>query len=64
LRRPDWALIEVGFLWLSIVVMIAVLRDQAGLAWVFLVPYLLWVSFAAYLTRTIVRLNAPFEVLA
>ena len=64
LRRPDWALIEVGFLWLSIVVMIAVLRDQAGLAWVFLVPYLLWVSFAASLTRTIVRLNAPFEVLA
>ena len=64
LRRPDWALIEVGFLWLSIVAMMAVLCDQAGLAWIFLVPYLLWVSFAAYLTRTIVRLNAPFEVIA
>ena len=25
-----------------------------------LLPYLLWVSFAAYLNLTIVRLNAPF----
>jgi tryptophan-rich sensory protein len=48
LRRPDYALYEVGFLWL----------------WIFLVPYLLWVSFAAFLTSTIVRLNAPFKVTA
>jgi tryptophan-rich sensory protein len=64
LQRPDWALYEVGFLWLSIVVMMAVLHHEAGLVWVFLVPYLLWVSFAAYLTATIVRLNAPFRVTA
>jgi tryptophan-rich sensory protein len=64
LRRPDYALYEVGFLWLSIVAMMAVLRDQAGAAWIFLVPYLLWVSFAAFLTSTIVRLNAPFKVTA
>ena len=64
LRRPDWALYEVGFLWLSIVAMIEVLRHEAGMAWIFLVPYLLWVSFAAFLTSTIVRLNAPFTVTA
>jgi len=64
LRRPDWALYEVGFLWLSIVVMMAVLGHEAGFAWIFLVPYLLWVSFASFLTATIVRLNAPFTVTA
>ena len=64
LRRPDWALYEVGFLWLSIVAMMDVLRTEAGMAWIFLVPYLLWVSFAAFLTATIVRLNAPFTVTA
>jgi tryptophan-rich sensory protein len=64
LRRPDWALYEVGFLWLSIVVMMEILSHEAGLAWIFLVPYLLWVSFASLLTATIVRLNAPFTVTA
>lgn len=64
LRRPDWALYEVGFLWLSIVGMMAVLHHLAGPAWLFLLPYLLWVSFASFLTAAIVRLNAPFEVIA
>jgi tryptophan-rich sensory protein len=62
LRRPDWALYEVGFLWLSVLAMILVLQHFAGLAWIFLVPYLLWVSFASFLNYTIVRLNAPFAV--
>ena len=60
-RRPDFALAEVGFLWLSIVAMMLVLHHEAGLVWIFLLPYLLWVSFASFLTYTIVRLNAPFE---
>jgi benzodiazapine receptor len=64
LRRPDFALYEVGFLWLSVVAMMAVLHDGAGTAWIFLVPYLLWVSFASCLTAAIVRLNAPFKVMA
>jgi tryptophan-rich sensory protein len=63
-KRPDWALYEVGFLWLSIIVMMAVLHQLAGLAWLLLLPYLLWVSFASFLTGTIVRLNAPFRVTA
>jgi benzodiazapine receptor len=60
LRRPDWALYEVGFLWLSIIAMMLVLHAISGLVWVFLLPYFLWVSFASFLTATIVRLNAPF----
>ncbi len=61
-RRPDWALYEVGFLWLSILVMMLVLHAIADWAWIFLLPYLLWVSFASFLTAAIVRLNAPFAV--
>jgi tryptophan-rich sensory protein len=60
LDRPDWALIEVVPLWLSIVVMIRVAGARtAGAGWL-LLPYLGWVGFAAFLNYTIVDLNAPF----
>ena len=60
LRRPDWALIEVGLLWLSILALILVLWPlSAGAAWC-LAPYLAWVSFAALLNWRIVRLNRSF----
>jgi tryptophan-rich sensory protein len=60
LRRPDWALIEVGLLWLSIVLLIGVLaRWSRPAAWL-LAPYLAWVTFAAALNAEVVRLNAPF----
>jgi benzodiazapine receptor len=60
LRRPDWALIEVPFLWLSIIGLIVGLTPYAQIAVWLLLPYLLWVSFAAFLNLTIVRLNRPF----
>ena len=60
LKRPDWALIEVVFLWLSILLPIIVFWRFARAASLYLVPYLLWVSFAAFLNLTAVRLNAPF----
>ncbi|HQT78121.1 MAG TPA: tryptophan-rich sensory protein [Rhodopila sp.] len=60
LRRPDWALIEVPFLWLSILMPIVLLWPLSPTASLVLVPYLLWVSFAAALNLAIVRLNAPF----
>lgn len=60
LQRPDWALIEVAFLWLSVLVPILVFwRYDKTAGWV-LVPYLAWVSFAALLNWEIVRLNGPF----
>jgi len=59
-KRPDRALLEVGFLWLSIAAPMLVLFLNVGWAWVLLLPYLLWVSFAAFLNWTIIRLNGPF----
>lgn len=60
LKRPDLALIEVVIFWCSIVAMIAVAFSIApGAGWL-LAPYLVWVSFAAWLNWQTVRLNAPF----
>lgn len=60
LRRPDWALVEVGFLWLSIVALIAVLGHYSSTAGLLMVPYLVWVSIASFLTYRIVQMNRPF----
>ncbi len=60
MQRPDWALLEVGLLWLSILMLIVLFARFSKLSSWLLVPYLAWVSFAAYLNWTIIRLNAPF----
>ncbi|WP_088347916.1 MULTISPECIES: TspO/MBR family protein [Rhodomicrobium] len=60
MRRPDWALIEVGALWLSILVLILVLARYSRPAALLLVPYLAWVTFASALNWRVVQLNAPF----
>jgi benzodiazapine receptor len=57
LRRPDWAMREVGALWLSILALIVVQWPHSHRAAWALLPYLLWVSFASFLNWTIVRLN-------
>jgi translocator protein len=60
LKRPDWALAEVGLLWFSILLLIVVLARSSKTASALLVPYLIWVSFAAILNLAIVQLNGPF----
>jgi translocator protein len=60
LRRPDWALIEVGGLWLSIVLLMAVCATYDRWSPWLLLPYLAWVAFAAWLNLAVVRLNGPF----
>lgn len=60
LRRPDWALIEVVFLWLSVAAMFALNISISQTAGLMILPYLLWVSFAAVLNARIVSLNRPF----
>ncbi len=60
LQRPDWALIEVVFLWLSIVALIAGLWRLSRGASVLLLPYLIWVSIATALNLATVQLNGPF----
>ncbi len=59
-KRPDWALIEVPFLWASVLSLCIMLREWSVLASWLIVPYLAWVSFAWILNWKIVRLNAPF----
>ena len=59
-ERPDWALAEVAPLWLSIAALMAAVAPHSPRAALLLAPYLAWVSFAAVLNLTIVRLNAPF----
>ena len=57
LKRPDWALIEVGALWASVLIPILVLsRYSKKAAWL-LVPYISWVTFAGILNYKIVQLN-------
>jgi benzodiazapine receptor len=60
MRRPDWALVEVVALWISIVAMMWALAPLSKLGAALILPYLAWVSFASVLNRAIVRLNAPF----
>ncbi len=59
-RRPDWALVEVIFLWSSLVALVIGLWPISHFASLLILPYLLWVSFAAWLNYAIVRLNGPF----
>ncbi len=59
-KRPDWALIEVPFLWLSVLALVIGLAPFSTTASWLVAPYLAWVAFAAYLNLTIVRLNGPF----
>jgi translocator protein len=57
LHRPDWALMEVPFLWLSILVPIMIFARFSKRASLILMPYLMWVTFAAFLNFEVVRLN-------
>lgn len=60
LHHPDWALIEVLLLWLSVLALILVTWPRSMLGAILLLPYLGWVTFAGYLNMKIVQLNGPF----
>ena len=60
LRRPDYALVEVAFLWASIVQLILLARPLSSQAAWLLAPYLAWVTFASCLNAAVVALNGPF----
>ena len=59
-QRPDIALLEVVPLWLSILLMVLLVRGYSPVSSLLMLPYLGWVAFAAYLNWSIVKLNAPF----
>lgn len=57
LKSPGLALVEIIVLWILILAVILQFHRYSKLASWLLVPYLLWVSFAAYLNFSIFRLN-------
>ena len=60
LHRPDWALLEVPLLGLSVLALVVVLARYAQRAAWLLVPYLGWILIAAFLNWQTVQLNGPF----
>ena len=60
LRRPDWALIETAFLWLSVAALMVFIWPISPVASLLLAPYITWVSIAGALNRAIVLRNRPF----
>ena len=58
LQSPAWAFANIVFMWLAIVwTMILFYKISKPAMWL-LVPYVLWVSFAAYLNYSIWMLNS------
>ncbi|MEI7694810.1 MAG: TspO/MBR family protein [Chlorobium sp.] len=57
LHSPVMALVVIAFLWIAIVLTIVQFRAFSPVAAYLLIPYLLWVSFAAYLNFIIWQLN-------
>ncbi|HZD60827.1 MAG TPA: TspO/MBR family protein [Anaerolineae bacterium] len=57
LKSPFLALIDIGFLWVAILATILLFLPVSVAAGVLLIPYILWVSFAAALNYFIWRLN-------
>jgi benzodiazapine receptor len=57
MRRPDWAFVEILCLWLSILATMALFFPINEIAAYLLIPYALWVAFAAVLNFRIWRLN-------
>lgn len=58
LRRPDLAFAEIVLLWCAILATVVVFWRTTSWAGVLLLPYLLWVTFAAVLNGAIWRMNA------
>ncbi len=60
LKSPDWALVEISFLYLFIVLTMSAFKKISKTAFFLLFPYLTWVSFAIILNFFIVKLNGFF----
>ena len=57
MKRPDLALIEVGFMFAAILINLILFWQISTAAGLLMVPYLVWTAIAARLTMKIVELN-------
>lgn len=57
MKNPLLGLIDIGFLWVAIIATITLFLPISFAAGILLIPYLVWVSFAAVLNFFIWRLN-------
>ena len=57
LHQLGWALVDLAALWLAIGATLLAFWTHRSLAGLLMVPYLLWVSFAAFLNFMLWRLN-------
>ena len=57
IKRPDMALLEVVFLWGSIIILILFSKAVNKVASFLLIPYLAWVTLASVLNYETTRLN-------
>lgn len=57
LQRPALASIEIGVLWVAILATLIAFWRISPLAGIFLIPYTVWVGFAAFLNITLFRMN-------
>jgi tryptophan-rich sensory protein len=60
MKRPDWSVIEVAFLWASVLALVGFFWPRVRVCALCLLPYLIWVSLAWAINYEVVRLNAPF----
>jgi tryptophan-rich sensory protein len=58
LHNPGLALIEIIFLWIAILATLIAFSRLNTIAGALLLPYILWVTFAAFLNYTIWKLNS------
>lgn len=58
LRAPGYALLEIALLWLAILIDLILFWQISPLSGALLIPYLAWISYAAYLNAGIWRLNS------
>lgn len=56
-RRMDLALIDVALLWVSLVALVALFWPLRPFAAMLLLPYLVWVTVAAFLNLRMIQLN-------
>lgn len=62
MKRMDWALYEIIFLWGTLVGIIITFHPINTTASYLLLPYLVWATFAAYLNYVVLQMNkAPLS---